>query len=370
MTATKQFFYAAASLALLLSFLILGSPILKPLVFAAIFSVMLMPIEKQINRFIPSRLASILLTILFLFLVCGGIGYIFYLQSSEIFSEFDQILEQLFDGADQAIHWVNANTPFRLAKFDTLLNEDSIGSSLIEVLSTSFSTTLNTAALIFLSLIFLIFLMLYRSAFTGFLRIQFDEKSRTKINSILDNVRHTLVHYLSGLGTVMVIMAILNSIGLYVLGVDYAIFFGVLAAILTIIPFVGTTLGGTLPFLYVLATGGGWFQAFLVVAFYFTIQQIEGNFITPKIVGDSVKVNPFIAILGIAIGTLIWGVAGIILAIPILGILRIVFNEIDALKPIAHLISNNIGDKNFNFMEEFNKKQYRISSLTKKKETN
>ena len=363
-----RFFYAAASLALLLCLLIVGAPVLKPLVFALMLSIMLLPVEKFIERFIPSRLAAIIITILLIIVLIGAVGSVFFFQGKAIFSEFDSLSAQLSNTVSETIDWVNNKTPFQLRDVQQeAFNLESLPGGVMDFLSSGFTSTISTLTLFFLTLLFLLFFMLYRNAFADFVKIQFTQQNRTIINNILENIRHTLVHYLSGLGIVMVIMAVLNSLGLWILGVDYPIFFGVLAALLTIVPYIGTTLGGTLPILYVLATGGGILQAFLIMAFYFTIQQIEGNFITPKIVGDSVKINPFIAIVGVTFGAFIWGIAGIILAIPVLGVFRCVFQEIDATKPLAFVLSNKINTKGHRLLNEFDEDKYRISTLFKKK---
>lgn len=362
-----RFFYIAASLALLFCFVVFGSPVLKPLVFAVLLSIMLLPIERFIERFIPSRLTAIIITVLIILLVIGAIGSLFFMQGKEIFSELPSLGDRLQQTSESIIAWLNTNTPFAFRNIqERIFNGEGISSGLMSYVTSGFSTTVSTLTLFFLSLLFLLFFMLYRSDFADFIRIQFPAENRTTINNILDNIRHTLVHYLSGLGIVMIIMAVINSLGLWLIGVEYAIFFGVLAALLTIIPYIGTTLGGTLPFLYVLATGGGVVQALLVIAFYFTFQQIEGNFITPKIVGDSVKINPFIAIVGITVGAFVWGVAGIILAIPLLGVLRCVFQEINATKPLAYILSNEINEEDHRLLTEFDENKYRLQSLFKK----
>lgn len=363
-----EIFYAAATIGLLFCLLIFGAPIIKPLVFALFLSIMVLPILKFYNRFIKIKLLSVIVTILTVLIPIAGIVTIFAYQAREIFSDFDSLSEILLAGAQKTIDWINANTPLKLRDLRENLNgTDALPESVVDFLSSGLSTTVNTLALAFLTVIFMVFFLLYKNALVDFVRIQFPENLNQNVENILRKIKKTLISYLAGLGTVMIIMAILNSIGLLIIGVKYAVFFGVLAAILTIVPYLGTTLGGTLPFLYVLATGGGLLKAAAVVIFYFTIQQVEGNFITPKVVGDSVKVNPFAAIVGITIGTFMWGVAGIILAIPVLGVIRIVCEEIDALKPVAYILGSEIGNNHSSIAEQYDHPKNRIISLFKEK---
>lgn len=157
--------------------------------------------------------------------------------------------------------------------------------------------------------------------------------------------------YLYGLLTVMAILAFLNSVGLLIIGIKYAVFWGVLAALLSIIPYIGTTLGGTLPFLYAVATAGNWWQPLAVVALYATIQQLEGNIITPKVVGSSVAINPLVALLAIIVGGFVWGVVGIILAIPIAGVIKILLDNNPNTRAYGFLLGNLMSSKEDEFRD-------------------
>ena len=135
-------------------------------------------------------------------------------------------------------------------------------------------------------------------------------------------------------------MATLNTVGLLLLGIKHAFFFGGLAALLTIIPYVGILIGSTLPILFALATTDSlWYPLGVLMVFVF-VQFLEGNFITPNIIGNQVSINPFAAILGLFIGGMLLGVIGVIFALPILAILKVICDEIDSLKPIGYVLGN------------------------------
>ena len=109
-------------------------------------------------------------------------------------------------------------------------------------------------------------------------------------------------------------------------------------------------------------------QPLAIVALYSTVQTIEGNLITPKVVGSSVEINPLAAIISLLIGGAVWGVSGLILALPLVAIVRIVFEHIDMLKPIALLLSSELYVERKKFIEDFDKEEYRIANYFKKKE--
>lgn len=170
----------------------------------------------------------------------------------------------------------------------------------------------------------------------------------------------TIQKYLYGLLMVIGILAVLNSVGLLIIGIDYAIFWGIMAAFLAVIPYIGTTLGGTLPFLYALATADNWWQPVAVVGMYMVIQQIEGNIITPNVIGNSVSINPLVALLSILLGGFVWGISGIILAIPAIAIVKIVLEHNNRTKPIAFLLSNKLHKPNNSFWDKMDNDEFRM----------
>jgi predicted PurR-regulated permease PerM len=120
--------------------------------------------------------------------------------------------------------------------------------------------------------------------------------------------------------------------------------------------------------MYSIATATVWWQPLAVVALYFSVQQIEGNLITPYVVGSNVKINPLIAIISLLIGGVIWGVAGIVLAIPMAAIFKLIFDHVDSLKPVGALMSNDLHKKDDQFLQDWDDDKYRISGLFNDKE--
>jgi predicted PurR-regulated permease PerM len=165
----------------------------------------------------------------------------------------------------------------------------------------------------------------------------------------------------------MLVLGVLNSAGLYFIGIKYALVWGFLGALLAVVPYIGTTVGGLLPFMYAVATTSTVWQPTAVVVLYAIVQFVEGNFITPKIVGNSVKINALAAVLSIILGALIWGVPGVILAIPLLAMLRIILDHITSFKPVALLLSDDLYAESAMYLNEYNHPRYRLSSFLMKR---
>jgi hypothetical protein len=136
----------------------------------------------------------------------------------------------------------------------------------------------------------------------------------------------------------MGIVAILNTAGLMVLGLDYAWFFGTLASLLMLLPYIGIAIGSILPALFALAVKDSAWYAVGVVAWFQFVQFLEGNIITPNIVGSKVSINPLMAIIGILLGGMLFGLAGLILAMPFIATLKVIFDAIPSMEAFGFLI--------------------------------
>lgn len=346
--------------------LLAGKDLMFPFLFAIFFSFLLMPLEKRIFKRIPFKLVSITGSVLIILGVIGGLGFIFGYQLVQIVSEMNAIQDSLMNGLKEILMFVETRFPFLNmhsdeASMNLMLNKlldapvEYVGAGITSGAGLLFNTAL--------TLIYTVFLMIYKDAFRDFLMIQFAKDKRDEIETILTQSMHLIQRYLTGMVTVVLILAVMNCTGLLLIGIDHAIFWGVLAACLVIIPFIGTAIGGLLPFLYALATSThGWQPVAVICLFVFTVQ-LEANFITPKVVGSSVRINPLFALMGIVIMGSLMGIGGVVLAIPVMAILKLVAEGIDVLKPVALLMDKDLMKKRHLFYGKYDREDYRLSSL-------
>ncbi|MDB5233284.1 MAG: hypothetical protein JWR44_277, partial [Hymenobacter sp.] len=143
-----------------------------------------------------------------------------------------------------------------------------------------------------------------------------------------------------GLLTVIVIVSVLNAIGLLVLNVKYAIFFAIFASVLAVIPYIGIMIGATIPALITLVETGSPAKAAGVVGVFVFVQFLEGNFITPMITGSKVSINPMAAIIALILGGELWGTPGMILSIPLVAVLKVVFDANKTTEPWGFLLGD------------------------------
>ena len=194
-----------------------------------------------------------------------------------------------------------------------------------------------------LTLVYTFLFLLYRTAFKEFILYHFRGGKRDRAEEMVTKIQKVAQNYFFGIILIIIILGTLNGTGLWIIGLDYPFLFGFFAALLAIIPYIGTFIGGLLPTLYALINYDSIWTAVAVVGLYVSVQAVEGNILTPKIVGSRVSLNPLIALVSLFIGGLIWSIAGMILFIPIIGILKVIFDSIDTFKPYGLLLSSHFG---------------------------
>jgi len=332
----------------LLWLLSVGASVILPFIFATFFAIFLYPIDRFVLDKIHIQWLSIVLTYLSILTPIFIIVGLFYLQVTNIIESLPAIGETLKQGLDQVLGKAQEKAPFLKLDRDKILSSSTMSGPL-NIISQGIISTTGILAASALTFIYSFFILYYRKSFKRFIIYQFKKSSRLDIKETLTEIKETIQSYIRGLGIVMIILSVLNTLGLYIIGIDYPLFWGILGGILAIVPYVGTMIGGLLPFLYAMATTDQTWQPVAVITYYFLIQQIEGNFITPKIVGDKVNINPLVAILSLIFFGSFWGVAGILLGLPIISIVRIIFSQFENTKPIALLMSSNVHEKSEKF---------------------
>jgi predicted PurR-regulated permease PerM len=315
-----------------------------PLGFAAFVSFLLLPVCSWFETFIPSKIASVILTMFILLLAVAGLLTALGAQIFDLFKSLPGIGENLKAGALEAFHVVNEQFPFTQDSAEDWLEQSitSFSNELSRFIGSSISASASIVLSLSLIIIYTFLMLLYRSAFKQFFLIQFNKKHREEAVSYLENVRVVSQGYIYGVLLVMLIIAVLYSVGFYFIDIKYAVFWGLLGGTLVFIPYLGTFLGGLLPFLYAIVTTDTIWQPLTIVALVYVVQVIEGNLITPRVVGKAVGINPLFSIISIILGGTVWGIPGIILAIPFIGIVKITLAEFDRFKPFQILLGTEI----------------------------
>lgn len=340
----------AFSLIILISIgwlLYVGASLIIPFIFAILLAVFLYPVEKKLRKIFKWKGVSIPFSFLVLFVPFIAITTLFSYQFISIVESLPAINDSMQVGLDRILSKINQVVPFINLDSQSLLgsSEEQGLKGPLKFIGQGLLSTTEIIASVGMTLLYAFFLLYYRESIKNFIIYQFRKSARPDIEETLSKIKETIQSYIGGLGIVVIILSIMNCIGLSLIGIEHAIFWGVLAGILAIIPYFGTMLGGILPFTYALATSDASWQPYAVIIYYILIQQIEGNFITPKIVGDKVDINPLFALLSLVFFGSFWGLGGILLALPVISIVKIIMSNFDGTLPFAVLMSSDIGLK-------------------------
>jgi predicted PurR-regulated permease PerM len=342
----SQPFYMRATFVLIgvcLFFYVLNllSNVLIPISFGLMFAILLNPIVNRLRRWrVPKIIAIFLSLLLALGIVIGLLSFIYTQVAS--FAEYgDQFRERGTEIKDNLQLWVTDSLGFdKKAQSEALNNlvnqsKDYIGTFLDSIL-----TLLTNILLVF---IYIFMFLLYKPLFVNFFYEVFDDKQQDRVHSILESSKSAIQGYVVGLMLEMLIIGILNSIAYLIIGLEYAILLGIICAILNLIPYIGGIIGVSLPIVMYMLTGGDDLTTpFIIAAAYTGIQLFDNYFVVPKVVSSQVSINAFVAIVIVFFGGALWGISGMFLSILFVAILKIIFENIESLRPWSKILGDDL----------------------------
>jgi len=343
----KPPFYAKAALIFISVFafvftLHIGQGIIIPIVFATIVAILLNPLvnyllRKKVNKIIAISIAVILSIIAML-----GIVYVISSQVTMFSETYPQLKIKLDNRADQFVKWashkLNIGRP-AVRKWISDSQTDAVKS--FDTGETLWQMG-HIGIIITLLPVYLFMILYYKTLLLEFIRKLFQSEHHIAVVAILTNSKNIIQTYLVGLVFEMLIMAVLNSTGLLLLGIDYAIILGITGAILNIIPYIGGIIAIALPMTIAFVTKESLTYPILVFFIYIIIQFIDNHYIIPKIVAARVKINALVSVIVVLIGGAVWGIPGMFLSIPLTAIIKVVCDHIEPLKPWGFLMGNII----------------------------
>lgn len=344
----KILFFTTISVLLLyfgISGLVQARTFLIPFTTAVILALLVLPLSQKMEKgFINRGWASFLNTILLL-LVSWGFMALISFQVKNVVDDWPEIKQTMEPKIAQAKSFILEHTP---------INEEDLSSSGQSGSGISlpggsqgagqraagiFGSVLAFMGDYLLCFIYIFFLLNYRSRFRRFLLKLFPDSKRKKVNTVISNSAVVAQKYLIGKLFLIGLLAVLYAIGLGISGVNNFILVSALAALFSIIPYVGNIIGFGLAMTFGFLVSGETGVLVGIVLTFGIAQFVESYILEPYIVGDQVDLHPFFVILAVIIGGMIWGVMGMILAIPILAIINVVLVNIQSLKPFGFLIS-------------------------------
>jgi predicted PurR-regulated permease PerM len=359
---TLQFpFYAKLTFVLLsiisiFTILYLGQNIIVPIVMALLFAILLRPIAHFLKeKWHFPHILAVTCTVIFFVLVVIGILYFISWQISDIANDWDAIQTNLSIHYESFQKFINSNFNINNVEQKVLINNASknlleSGKNVIGTSLVSFSDIILNMTLI---PIYIFIYLLYRTLFITFLSKLFQPTYHEKLEDILYQIKVSVQSYIVGLLIEMIIVSTLTTVGFMIIGVKYAIVLGLITGILNLIPYIGILFAGILSIIATLTASPDLTLITGVLIIVIVVQLIDNNLIVPMIVGSKVQINAFVSIVGIIIGGVIAGFSGMFLAIPIIAILKVIFDRIESLEPWGYLMSDEV-PKNYSWKKNTN----------------
>jgi len=338
-------------LVLLVYIMIVAKQFFYPLALSVLLSYLLFPLVSFFERKIKlPRFFAILISILLGLALIYFVGNLVLMQIKIFIKDFPEIKRQAMENIGFLQDVIAKTFNYSVKDQQVMFKSQMAGflDTSNNFFSSVFRTATGTITKVFFIPIFTFFMLFYRDRFKEFV-LRLSSKKGQLTGALLEQISKVTIKYVAGVLTVVSILAVSHSVALSIIGVKYAVFLGILAASISIIPYFGTLASTLIPLTFSLILTSNPYEPLWIVIYFLIINSIENNVLTPLITGGNVNLNPLITILGLVAGAMIWGIPGMIVAIPLLGVIKIVCDNVDGLKPYGYILgverkSNKIDD--------------------------
>ena len=329
---------------IVLAFLILyfGKTLFIPLSFSLLIGFILYPICKWMETKGLNKGIAIVISILGVTLLVGAVLYLLFAQFSEFLHEWQSLRTKLIETVNQLSLFISERFDISLEKQTEFINNTVNNSG-----SEAFSIVRNTAYSLSESAFFLIMIpvfssliLFHRQMLSNALYELFPPERKNTIHEILIETIHEYYNFIKGMLIVYLIVGLLNSIGLWIIGIPNPFLFGFIASILTFIPYVGIMISSLLPIAVSWITYNSIWYPLAVIAVFSIVQVLEAYIIFPFAVGSRLKINTLVIIIVVIVGGIVWGAAGMILFIPFISIIKLIADRTPSLKTLSVLLGD------------------------------
>lgn len=325
---------------LIILVLFVGKSFLVPLAWSLLIGLASVKFIEHIEKkTLMSRGLVIFSFLIFILLITFLIGYFFYVELTNIFNDLptigQKISERLHELSltfkDSGIH-----IPDHIDKefvSDWVEHHNNLIMDFISAIGMNIWT-------IILILFYLFFLLYYRGIIPYFFTQKIKDKDKMKsMNERFQKSVALIRNYIYGLLLLTLVSAVMNYFVFLIFGLKFAIFFAIFLAILNLIPFIGNPIGLVVIILFAIITKDNMLIPLLIFVSLFIMNFLQDNVIRPLLIGDKMNINAFTVFIAIIIGGMIWGVSGMILFIPIAGIIKIILEGNNVHAPYAIFFS-------------------------------
>ena len=320
----------------------IGRDVITPLVMAFFLSLILLPVYRWLRRHKLGEGLAISLSLLVMIVVIGLIVWFFSSQVSGLVADFPQIKANVQAHLDSLSQWVGSKFGITAERQTQMISDynDKLLNWAGGLLGGAASSV--TGVLIFVGLLpIYIFLMLfYKNLLLRFVFLWFPREQHPKVEDVMRETEVIIKSYLVGLLIQITYITILLGGILLIFGIKHAILIGAIFAVLNLIPYVGALIGNILGVVLTLSSTQELTPIIIVLATIAFVQFLDNNILMPRIVGSKVKINALATIIGVIVAGALAGVSGMFLSLPVIAVLKIIFDRTENLKQWGVLLGD------------------------------
>jgi predicted PurR-regulated permease PerM len=329
-----------------------GRIFLIPLIFGILLAMLMLPVSRKLESWGVGRVWSVWLCILLILVVLALSVLVISTQLNNFLNDLPQIQKKVQQMIDNLQQWIEARLGVDPERQISLVkkNVGQLGRTTSNSIKSIFLGTVGGIATTGLVLVYVFFLLWKREKYERFFLKLSREDNRDQVRDILSKSTKVASEYLGGRLISMLALAVLYAIGFLIVGLPNAVVLALIAVIPTLIPYLGPVIGGFFPMAMALTSGEPG-MALSVLIVLVVAQTADNYFIEPFVLGSNLNLSPFITIVSIIIGEMLWGVAGMVLFIPIVAVLKIFCDHIPHLHPYAYLLGDE-GDSSAGWLDK------------------
>ncbi|MBA4317617.1 MAG: AI-2E family transporter [Flavobacterium sp.] len=319
-----------------------GKTLFIPLSFSMLISFILYPICKWMEQKGISKSIAIFMAIFGVMLFFGAVIYLLFTQVVEFSNEWQTFKGKLIETVNQLSLLIAERFDISSEKQTTFIKNiiDNSGTQALSLLKITVYSISESVFYLLIIPVYSFLILYYRRMLVNVLYHVFHSEKKETIREILVETIHAYYSFIKGMLVVYLIVGILNSLGLYIIGIPHPFLFGFIASILTFIPYVGIFISSLLPITVSWITFNSIWYPIGVIMVFSIVQILEAYIIFPYAVGSRLKINTLIIILVVIIGGILWGPAGMILFIPFISIAKLIADRTKNLKILSLLLGD------------------------------
>lgn len=346
-------------LVLVVAVLVIGHNIIMPVIMAFFISIMLLPIFRFLKKHRFPEAAAIIIPILLVAITLGLIIWFFSIQVGSLVNDFPQIKENVSIHLNALSNWISSISDFSTKEQVKFINDKSNDMLGMAGKAASGAAVTLSSVFVFVGLlpIYIYLMLFYKDILLRFVFMWFKTDHHPKVKDAIYETESIIKNYLVGLLIQVTYMTILLGGILMIVGIKHALLIGVIFAILNLIPYVGALIGNIIGVMLTLTSSTELWPVLTVLIVIAIVQFLDNNILMPRIVGSKVKINALFAILGVIIGGSVAGVSGMFLSLPVIAVLKVIFDRTETFKQWGVLLGDERPTKSPMEFPGFRKRQ-------------